>query len=64
VLIQTTTWGFKVIFFCWFQLMLRWTLPRFRPDQLMRLGWKQLLPASIVNILVTAGAILYFEAGG
>ncbi len=59
LLIQSAAWGFKVIFFCWFQLMIRWTLPRLRPDQLMRLGWKQLLPASIVNILVTASVILW-----
>ena len=36
--------GLKVILFCWFQLMIRWTLPRFRADQLMNLGWKLLLP--------------------
>ena len=58
LLIQTTAWGLKVVFFCWLQLMIRWTLPRIRPDQLMRLGWKQLLPASIANILVTAVVVL------
>ena len=42
----------KVFFFCWFQLLIRWTLPRFRSDQLMSLGWKRLLPVSIANILV------------
>jgi NADH-quinone oxidoreductase subunit H len=64
LLIQTTTWGFKVIVFCWFQLLVRWTFPRFRPDQLMALGWKTLLPVSLVNILVTAGVMLALEAGG
>ena len=64
LLLQTTAWGFKVIFFCWFQLLVRWTFPRFRPDQLMNLGWKTLLPASIANILITAGVVLAFEAGG
>jgi NADH-quinone oxidoreductase subunit H len=64
LLLQTTAWGVKVIFFCWFQLMVRWTMPRFRPDQLMNLGWKRLLPVSIVNILITAGIVLAFEAGG
>jgi NADH-quinone oxidoreductase subunit H len=64
LLLQTTTWGFKVIVFCWFQLLVRWTFPRFRPDQLMSLGWKTLLPVSIVNILVTAGVVLALEAGG
>lgn len=64
LILQTTAWGLKVIFFCWFQLMVRWTMPRFRPDQLMDLGWKRLLPASIVNILVTALVVLLFESGG
>jgi NADH-quinone oxidoreductase subunit H len=64
LILQTSAWGMKVIFFCWFQLMVRWTMPRFRPDQLMNLGWKRLLPASLINILVTAAIVLAFEAGG
>ena len=55
-------WAFKIVFFCWLQLMIRWTYPRFRPDQLMNLGWKQLLPASIANILVTAAVVLIMQA--
>lgn len=55
-------WGFKVIAFCWLQLMIRWTLPRMRPDQLMKLGWKQLLPLSLANILITAVVILIVQA--
>jgi NADH-quinone oxidoreductase subunit H len=46
--------GIKVFFVCAFQLQLRWTLPRFRYDQLMRVGWKNLLPLALVNIFVTA----------
>ena len=60
--IQTTAWGWKIVFFCWLQLLIRWTYPRFRPDQLMNLGWKQLLPASIANILVTAVVVLLLQA--
>jgi NADH-quinone oxidoreductase subunit H len=56
--IQTTVFGMKVVFFCWLQIMIRWTLPRIRPDQLMDLGWKKLLPVSIVNVLVTALVVL------
>jgi NADH-quinone oxidoreductase subunit H len=64
LMIQTTAWGLKVIAFCWLQLLIRWTLPRIRPDQLMDLGWKQLLPVSIANVLVTAGVVLALEAAG
>jgi len=54
VLMQFAAFGAKVVFFCWLQLLIRWTLPRFRPDQLMHLGWKRLLPLSLLNVMVTA----------
>ena len=43
-----------------FYVWMRWTLPRYRYDQLMQFGWKVLLPASVVNLLVTAAGVLYF----
>ncbi len=46
--------GVKVFLMCALQLQIRWTLPRFRYDQLMRLGWKNLLPLALANIFVTA----------
>ncbi len=49
----------KIIFFIFFFMWVRWTLPRFRYDQLMRIGWKVLIPLSIVNVLIT-GAWLTF----
>ncbi len=48
----------KVVFFIWFQMTIRWTLPRFRYDQIMNLGWKILLPLSLINVLVTGAVIL------
>ena len=54
VVLQVGAFALKVIFFCWAQILLRWSLPRFRYDQVMRLGWKMLLPAALVNVVVTA----------
>jgi len=48
----------KTFFFIFFFMWVRWTLPRFRFDQLMNLGWKGLIPLAIVNILITAGIML------
>ena len=48
----------KIVFFIFFYMWVRWTVPRFRYDQLMNLGWKILIPLSILNIVLTGGAIL------
>jgi NADH-quinone oxidoreductase subunit H len=47
----------KTLFFCWLYVWIRWTIPRFRYDQVMRLGWKVMLPLSLLNIFAT-GLIL------
>lgn len=52
----------KVALLCWLQTTIRWTLPRFRYDQLMRLGWRKLLPASLVNILLTGLVVLLVQS--
>jgi NADH-quinone oxidoreductase subunit H len=44
---------FKIIVLVWLQFMMRWTLPRFRYDQVMTLGWKVLLPLSLANLAIT-----------
>lgn len=56
-LLQAGAFMTKVIALCWFIIMIRWTLPRFRFDQIMDLGWKKLLPLAMANVVVT-GVVL------
>ncbi len=58
VALQIGAFIFKVCLMCWFLMLIRWTLPRFRYDQAMRLGWLALLPLSILNVVLTAGVLL------
>lgn len=60
VLLQVLAFGAKVILLCVLQLLIRWTVPRFRADQLMNLGWKLLLPLALANIMVSALIMLVF----
>ena len=50
----------KIIFFLFFFMWVRWTIPRFRYDQLMNLGWKKLIPLALANMLVTGAVILWW----
>ena len=52
---------FKITFFIFLFMWVRWTIPRFRYDQLMTLGWKILLPLAILNIVLTGGVMLFFK---
>jgi NADH-quinone oxidoreductase subunit H len=61
------TMGFfaaKVIFWVFFYIWVRWTLPRFRYDQLMSLGWKFMLPTALGYIVIVAGAVLGLDMAG
>ncbi len=57
-LLQISKFSILTVFFCWLQIQIRWTIPKFRFDQTMALGWKKLLPISLANVLVTAVIIL------
>lgn len=60
-ILQVLACVIKVFIFCWFLLLVRWTLPRFRYDQLMRLGWKIMFPLSILNLVVTSLVVLWIQ---
>ena len=55
---QFLTFLVKILFFCWVFIWVRWTLPRFRYDQLMALGWKVMLPLALINLFITAAIYL------
>lgn len=52
----------KIIMFLFFFMWVRWTIPRFRYDQLMRLGWNILIPLALLNMLITGAIILYRQS--
>jgi NADH-quinone oxidoreductase subunit H len=52
----------KVGLILFFYIWMRWTVPRYRYDQLMSFGWKWLFPASVINLIATAALVLYFNA--
>jgi NADH-quinone oxidoreductase subunit H len=58
-LIGTAVLFGKIFFFIFLFMWIRWTLPRFRYDQLMHLGWKMLIPLALANMLATGAVILF-----
>jgi NADH-quinone oxidoreductase subunit H len=64
VLLSMLMFALKTGFFLFLFIWIRWTLPRFRYDQLMSLGWKVFLPVSLAYIVITASLILALDAAG
>ena len=62
VLLGIAAFMVKVFILCFIQLWIRWSVPRMRYDQLMKLGWKGMLPASLINIVITAAVVLWSQA--
>ncbi|MFA3784196.1 NADH-quinone oxidoreductase subunit NuoH [Melioribacteraceae bacterium 4301-Me] len=60
-LLQVGAFFLKVIFFLFFFMWVRWSIPRFRYDQLMSLGWKVMFPLSVLNIIWVACLIMFFN---
>jgi NADH-quinone oxidoreductase subunit H len=64
VLTQLMSFVAKIWFFMWIFVWVRWTLPRFRYDQLMDLGWKVMLPIGVLNVIATMLVTFYLRARG
>jgi len=62
VLLGVASFTTKVLVFCWVFMQIRWTLPRFRYDQLMKLGWRGLFPLAVANVVVTAAVLIFVGA--
>ena len=60
-LLQVVSFLVKVFVFCWIQILIRWSLPRLRYDQLMAFGWKKLLPVGLANVTVSAVLVLLLD---
>ncbi|HKQ68249.1 MAG TPA: complex I subunit 1 family protein, partial [Polyangiaceae bacterium] len=64
ILLGVVAFFVKTWIVCWAQIFIRWTVPRFRYDQIMKLGWRFLLPSALVNMLLTGVVLLAIREGG
>ena len=62
VVTQLVTFLVKVLLVCSFQILVRWSLPRFRYDQVLRFAWKFMMPLALINLTVTA-VLLWWARG-
>jgi NADH-quinone oxidoreductase subunit H len=63
-LLSVLVFALKTGFFLFVYIWIRWTIPRFRYDQLMSVGWKVMLPLALAYIVIIAAAILVIESAG
>ena len=59
-LLQVVTFLIKTTMMCFVYIWVRWTLPRFRYDQLQKIGWEKLMPLALLNIFITSAVIVSF----
>lgn len=60
-ILQVAAFGIKVVLMVFFFIWIRWTIPRFKYNQLMNLGWKVMLPLALVNLVITAAVIILLK---
>jgi NADH-quinone oxidoreductase subunit H len=64
IVLGTIAFFVKTWIVCWAQIFIRWTIPRFRYDQIMKLGWRFLLPSALVNVVFTGVILLLIDGLG
>lgn len=64
LILQTVTFLIKTTMMCFVYVWVRWTLPRFRYDQLQKIGWQKLMPLALLNIFITSAVIVFFGSRG
>ena len=63
MLTQLLVFLLKVLLICSFQILVRWTLPRFRYDQILKFAWKFMLPLALAHLTITAMALWLWQGG-
>jgi NADH-quinone oxidoreductase subunit H len=64
VVMQVAVFLLKVFVICSFQILIRWSLPRFRYDQVLKFAWKFMFPLALANLIVTAVTLWFLRTVG